>query len=562
MSSKKGWAITGLLVSVLIAGVQRPVSAQNQSAPCTNSRDVRLTNGKIETMDTKNSVVSEVTIQEGRFAFVGPVGSHKLNPCTKVIDLHGRTVVPGLIDNHNHYVLFGSRPGHDVQLESATNIAQAMELLKSRAQTISAGGWVSTIGDWAPRQFTENRSPTLAEIDQAVPDHPVLLIPGNGAAVTNTLGKKYFEGKDIAVSADGVIAGGQPTANALAALRTLQSPEDELAGYEYAQSYALSYGLTTSADMGYFALPSSTGLLDDATADGIASLDLWTGYNAIMAMDTQHRLTERVRLFIIEQDKTKDLPLLKQRLLNTFPNFGDDMLRVSGIGEFATNWFGFNWRKGERPDNFEDALQLVAQHGWAFQQHTLSPEEVKFTADTYAKVNQTTPIADLHWSIAHVPSMDADTMEEMKKIGVGLALHGYRYLGGAGNSPHPVGPPYKTALASGIRVGAGSDAGDFFVINPWPNIYYIVTGKDVTGKVINDGEQVDRQQALRMYTADNGWFFHEEDQLGSIEPGKLGDLVVLSADYFDANKVPDEEIRNLKSVLTVVGGKIVYDKLQ
>jgi len=265
-------------------------------------------------------------------------------------------------------------------------------------------------------------------------------------------------------------------------------------------------------------------------------------------------------LFIIERDKDQGVPLLKQRLLNAFPNFGDDMLRVSGIGEFASTW-SVNWKAGERPGNFEEALKLVAQHGWAFQQHTISPEEVKFTADTFAKVNQTTPIANLHWAIGHVPQIDAQTINEMKQIGVGLALHGYRYLGGAGNSPLPLGPPYRTALASGIHVGAGSDAGDSFNIDPWTNIYYIVTGKDVTGKLVNDGEQATRQQAIKMYTADNSWFFHEENQLGSIEPGKLGDLAVLSADYFDPQKVPDEQIRNLKSVLTVVDGKVVYNDM-
>jgi predicted amidohydrolase YtcJ len=125
----------------------------------------------------------------------------------------------------------------------------------------------------------------------------------------------------------------------------------------------------------------------------------------------------------------------------------------------------------------------------------------------------------------------------------------------------PAGPPYRTILESGIHVGAGSDGGDISEIDPWFDIYYMVTGKDITGELINVGEQVSREQALRMYTAENGWFFREENDLGSIEPGKLGDIVVLSEDYFDTQKVPDEEITRLKSVLTIVGGRIVYSDM-
>jgi predicted amidohydrolase YtcJ len=563
MGVKKCFLRMALLAGLaLAAGVTAHAQAQANSDPCANSRDLRLTNGKIATMDAKNSMVSEVTIQEGRFAYVGPAGGHKLNPCTKVIDLHGRTVVPGLIDNHNHFVLFGSRPGHEIQLENANTIAQAMDMLKSRAATTPSGAWVTTIGDWATRQFAENRYPTVAELDQAVPNNPVLLMPGGGAPVTNTLGKKYLESKGVTVSDAGIIAAGAQAAKALNELRALWTLKDEMGGYEYAQEFMLSYGLTTSVDQGYFALPSSTDVMDDAISDGIASLDLWHGYDGITAMDRENKLTERVRLFIIEQDKNKDVPILKQRLLNTFPEFGNDMLRISGIGEFASNWFGFNFKAGQHPDNFQDALEMVAKYGWNFQQHAISLEEVKFTAQTFLKVNEVTPIASLHWSIGHVAQIDPETIDEMKGIGAGLALHGYRYLSGAGNSPLPLGPPYRTALKSGIHVGAGSDAGDFFVLDPWPNIYYIVTGKDVTGKLVNDGEQLDREQALRMYSSYNPWFIHEEDKLGSIETGKLGDLAVLSADYFDPKKVSDEDIKSLKSVLTVVGGKVVYNKLQ
>jgi predicted amidohydrolase YtcJ len=544
---------------MLLVALAAAIPAAGQDA-CSWSRDVRLVNGKIHTFDAQDRVVNEVTIQEGRIAYVGPLGNHKLNPCTKVINLHGRVAVPGLIDNHNHFVLFSQRPGYDVMVETATNIPQAMAMLKERSRTVPAGAWVTAIGDWIPRLFKENRLPTLAELDQAVPDHPVYFATF-GPAVTNSLGKKFFESKGIAVGATGALAG--PAANAaLGLLRKMQSPEDRIRSAEYAQSYALRYGLTTSVDMGVFADPGSPDLQDDFTFPGIASADPWTVYDQILALDHQHRLDERVRLFQISMDKTMELPLLTERLLNLFPDFGDNMFRVSGIGEFASPWFS-NFAGGQHPANYEAALQLVAKHGWTYQQHTLSLAEVQFTAQTYEQVNAVTPIARLHWSIAHVPSIDPQTIQAMKAIGVGMALHGWKYLQGGQGTPagQPAGPPYRTLLESGIHVGAGSDAADISILDPWYEIYYMVTGKDCTGALINAGEQVTREQALRMYTADNGWFFHEENELGSIETGKLGDVVVLNDNYFDSQKVSDEGIKQLKSVLTVVGGRVVYNDL-
>lgn len=548
-----------LLLFTLLALLAIPVRASAQDA-CSWSRDVRLINGKIHTFDAQDRVVNEVTIQEGRFAFIGSAGSRKRNPCTRVINLHGRTVVPGLIDNHNHFVLFSQRPGYDVMVETATTIAQAMAMLKERAQTAPAGAWVTAVGDWTPRLFAENRMPTLAELDQAVPDHPVFFATF-GPAVTNSLGKKFFDGKGIPVAENGALQG--PAANAaLGELRKMQTLDDKIRSAEYAQSYALRYGLTTSVDMGVFADPNSPDLQDSFTFPGIASGNPWTVYDQLVALDHQRKLDERVRLFIISMDKTMALPILTERLLNLFPDFGDGMLRVSGIGEFASPWFA-NFAGGQHPENYEAALQLVAKHGWTYQQHTLSLAEVQFTAQTYEKVNAVTPIADLHWSIAHVPSIDAQTLRSMKTIGVGMALHGWKYLQGSQGTPagQPAGPPYHTILETGIHVGAGSDAGDISILDPWFEIYYMVTGKDCTGALINSGEQVTRQQALQMYTADNGWFFHEENELGSIEAGKLGDLVVLSNDYFDPQKVSDEAIKQLKSVLTVVGGRVVYNDL-
>jgi predicted amidohydrolase YtcJ len=521
---------------------------------CTDARDLRLVNGKIATMDSRNTIVSEVTIQEGRFAYVGKPPNSRLNPCTKVINLAGRTVVPGLIDNHNHIVLLGMRPGHDIRIETAASIAEVQALLKKRAQALPSGAWITTLGDWNIKQFAERRLPTLAELDAALPSNPYLM-NGGGGTVTNTLGKAFFEAKGITVSADGVIANSAFLA-ALNALRATQTFADMKQGTLDAMAYVDSVGLTTSVDMGAFNLPGSPDLQDAAVADTVESLNPWTMYDAFLALHRERRLTHRLRIFFLTQDTRPNVPTLKQRLLNAFPDFGDNMMKISGIGEFAVAW---RVQGGATPTNYETALQLVAKQGWAFQQHTLSLNEDRFTTSTFEKVNSVTPIANLHWSIAHVPKIDRPTLDRLKAIGAGVALHGWLYLGG---TPQNGGPPYRTILDSGVHAGAGSDAAAVSVFDPWLIIYYMVTGKNSAGELINPGQQITRLEALRLYTSENGWYTHEEDQLGTIEPGKLGDLVVLTGDYFDSAKVPDEAIKKLRSAMTVIGGKVVYNGMR
>lgn len=524
--------------------------------PCAGARDLRLINGRIVTMDARNSIVSEVTIQEGRFASVGR-STGKLAPCTRTINLGGRTVVPGIIDNHNHIVLLGMRPGHDIRLETASSIAEIQSMLRARARTVPAGAWITTLGDFNIKQFAEKRLPTLAELDQALPSNPYIMNGGGGTAV-NSLAKRFFETKDIAVSPTGVIANGKPFLAALNALRAIQTFDEEKQGTLDAMAYVHSVGITTSVDMGAFVIPGTPDEQSAQANDGLESLNPWTMYNAFLALHREHKMTERLRIFFLPTDTAMDTPILKERLLNTFPDFGDDMMRTSGIGEFATAW-NYRWAAGEHPANYEAALQLVAKYGWAFQQHTLSLAEDQFTTSTFEKVNAVTPIAPLHWSIAHVPRIDRPTLDRLKAIGAGVAVHGWLYLSGA---PGRGGPPFRTILESGIHAGAGSDAAAVSVFDPWLEMYYMVTGKNSAGELINDGQQISRLDALRLYTADNGWFTHEEDKLGTIEPGKLGDLVVLSADYLDPKKVSDEQIKQIKSVLTVIGGQVVYDALR
>jgi predicted amidohydrolase YtcJ len=550
--------IRGLLAlsaaSALFAAILSAQSRPSQIDPCAGARDLRLTNGRIVTMDRGNTTANEVTIQDGRFTAVGPRGNQRLSPCTREINLRGRTVVPGLIDNHNHIVLLGIRPGYHTPLEGTASIAEAQAVLKARAKTVPAGAFITSMGGWNQAQFAEKRLPTLAELDAATSDHPVLVFQAfTGPAATNTKGKAFFQGKGVAVSDTGQIGANAPSLAALNALRAAQTFEDKKRGTQDALAYSASVGVTTNADMGAFNLPGTPDLQGSFEADTLASANQFTMYDPVVALHRDGKMTTRLRVFFLTMDTRPEVPVLSERLRNDFNGFGDDMMRISGIGEFASSWPLFGQKP---PENYQAALSRIAKAGWAFQQHSLSPAENELTVSTFEAVNKETPIANLRWSLAHVGAVDEKSIARLKAIGAAIAVHPFQFLAGGRG-----GPPLRTLVDSGIKLGAGSDSAQISTLNPWLVISYMVTGKALDGSLINAGQQLTRMEALRLYTAENGWFLKEEATLGTIEPGKLADLVVLSDDYFDPKRVPDDAIRKLKSVMTVVDGKVMHNTM-
>jgi predicted amidohydrolase YtcJ len=549
-----GLAVGALAITTALAYAVQ--SSRSIAAPCDNSRDLRLVNGRFFTLDKPNTTATEVTIQNGRFDTIGPIGNRTLNPCTKVVDLGGRTAIPGIVDNHNHIVLLGLRPGHDTRIETAASIADVQAIIKARAAGVPPGEFITAMGGWNSAQFVEKRLPTLAELDAAAPNHPVIVYQGfTGPAATNTKGMAFFSAKNVMVSPAGAIAANAPSVAALDALRAVQTYEDKKRGALDAMAYSASVGVTTNVDMGAFVIPGLPDIQDSFVFNGLASQDPFHMYDAFAELHQQGKISTRLRIFFLSMDTEPNVPLLNQRLLNMFKDYGDDMMRASGVGEFATNW-----AVGGAPPaqaTYTAALSLIAKQGWAFQQHSLSAAEDELTISTFEAVNGTTPIAKLHWSVAHVPRIDAAKISRLKTMGAGIAVHPFQYLNAMGG-----GPPLRTIVDSGIHVGAGSDSAQISTLDPWLMIYYMVTGKNAAGVLVNGGQQLTRIEAIRLYTVENGWFFHEEDKLGSIEPGKLGDIVVLSDDYFDSAKVSDEGIKKLKSVLTIVDGKIVYNELR
>jgi len=533
-----GSRIGAALALLLLPAV---VSAQ----PCPAGRFLLLTNAKIHTMDAKRTIVSKVRIANGRFAEVGDAAS-ATGGCTDTVDLRGLTVIPGMIDNHFHVQLVGSRPGYETRtIETAFSIADAQNVIRERATGVPAGAFITAIGGFMPRQFAENRMPTLAELDAAAPRHPVYLhVTFNGPAATNSLGKKFFESRGVKVSEAGVIEQNGPSWDALDALRANWTLADTKRTMRQVFEYFNSVGLTT--------VHSVLGSQERGPAQYFGTSD----HRPMLELKKEDALTLRLRLYFNtgpRVDGKPGNPELRDVLDNQFSDFGDDMVKTAGVGEHIVDWP----LEGAVPlgEEYYQSVRLLAQRGWQLMEHSFNDANHVARADVWERVSREFPIGNLRWSIDHVNTIEPKTLNRMKALGVGVRAHGWRFLAG---TPGQAGPPYRMLLDSGIRVGTGMDGAQAAPINPWLNVYYMVTGKNVRGELINDGQQITRQEAVWLYTAANGWFSREENTLGTIEVGRLADLAVLSGDVFDPKAVPDEAIRRVHSVLTLVGGKVVH----
>ena len=199
----------------------------------------------------------------------------------------------------------------------------------------------------------------------------------------------------------------------------------------------------------------------------------------------------------------------------------------------------------------------MAERGWIYKQHLISLAEQKEHLRVWEEVNRSVKLADLHWSMEHCYGMDRETLNRAIDLGVGIGSHSSPYLG---DRPNPPGnPPFRMIMDSGIVMGGGSDGARISAMNPWVMLFYAVTGRNYAGKMINPDQTISRGDALRIWTAPQGWFCREEKDMGGIAVGKFGDLAVLSDDYFDERAVSDEDIRHITSDLTIVAGKVVHD---
>jgi predicted amidohydrolase YtcJ len=512
-------------------GVERVLAQAPRTAAPDDTTDLLIVNGSIHTMDAVSRVVSQVLIRNGRFAAVGNdvSGQRAQGRSVRRIDLKGKTVIPGIIDAHNHIVLVGNRPGWHTPLEHVFTIPDAIGALKKRAAGVPGGEFITTIGPLAAMQFPEQRLPTLAELDAV--DRPVYIQAAQGGARTNSLGKTWLESKGVAVGADGAIVG--PALNlALKTLRQeLLTPATRKRGAHDALQYYASLGITTHRDCGAFHAEGPEG--------GVASENVYTMHNPFLALHREGLMPARLRIEFLHQDPPNanpPLPTLGPRLRNSFPFFGDEWIKTGGIGEFTGGGV--------------DGLRAIARAGWRGEDHTLNLAGVTQLIKDRETVNAEIPIGNLRWIISHIPAFPVELADRANAMGIGV-LVGW----GPTRTGTNVGPPYRMLMTHPIKKGYHSDGGDITVINPWPNFYTIVTGRNLAGQQILGDQTLTRQEVLWLATAANKWFIWEDD-LGSIEAGNRADLAVLDRNCFT---VADEDLKGTRSLLTVVGGRIVHN---
>jgi predicted amidohydrolase YtcJ len=531
--------------------------------------DLILHNGKISTLDPKKPEVESLAVENGRVTKVG-MNSDILasrGPNTRVVDLGGRRVIPGLNDSHLHLIRGGLNFNMELRWDGVPSLADALRMLKDQARRTPPPQWVRVVGGWTEFQFAERRMPTLDEINDASPDTPVFVLHLydrallNGAALRACGYTKHTPnppGGEIQRDKQGNPTGlliARP--NAMILYATLAKgpklpPEQQINSTRHFMRELNRLGLTSAIDAG--------GGFQNYPDD----------YKVVEDLHQRGELTVRLAYNLFTQRPKQELDDFAKWVKMTKPGAGSDFYRMNGAGEMLTfSGADFEDFLEPRPDlpaaleqELTQVVRLLAQHRWPFRLHATYDESISRFLDVFERVNAEIPFAGLRWFFDHAETITEQNLERVRALGGGIAIqHRMAYQGeyfiaryGAEAASHT--PPVAQMLKMGLPVGAGTDATRVASYNPWVSLYWLVSGKTVGGKTLYpQANRLDRTEALRRYTQGSAWFSGEETKKGALMPGQLADLAVLSADYF---AVPENEIKSLESVLTIVDGKAVY----
>lgn len=529
--------------------------------------DLILHNGRITTLDARQPEATSLAVKDGRIVVVGDAAQQQRGANTAVIDLKGRRVIPGLNDSHIHVVRGGLNYNLELRWDGVPSLADALRMLKEQARRTPAPQWVRVVGGWSEFQFKERRLPTLDEINQAAPDTPVFILHLYAQALLNRAALRAVGyTKDTPDPPGSVIQRdkqGNPTGlliakpNALILYSTLaKGPklgfDDQVNSSRHFMRELNRLGVTSVVDAG--------GGFQNYPDD----------YQVIEQLHRDGQMTVRIAYNLFTQKPKGELADFQNWAKVVKPGQGDDYYRHNGAGEMlvytAADFEDFLESRPEMAATMEEELKqvvtLLAQNRWPFRLHATYDETIERALNVYEQVNKEAPLDGLHWFFDHAETISDRNIERIRALGGGIAVQhrmayqGEYFIDRYGQAPAKRTPPIKRMLELGVPVGAGTDATRVASYNPWVALYWLVTGRTVGGtQMYDDANRLDRMEALRLWTVGSSWFSTEEGKKGALAPGQLADLSVLSADYFS---VPEEQIKAIESVLTMVGGKVVY----
>jgi predicted amidohydrolase YtcJ len=532
------------------------------------SADTILHHAKIAT-NAVPTFVEALAINAGKIAAIG--GEQEIfqlrGPKTRVIDGRGRTVIPGLNDSHMHPIRGGLNYNMELRWDGVPSLADALRMLKDQAARTPAPQWVRVVGGWTEFQFAERRMPTLDEINDAAPDTPVFILHLydrallNGAAlraVGYDKNEPNFPNGQVEYDGHGNPTGlllAMPNANILystLAKGPKLSREDQINSSRLFFRELNRFGITSAIDAG--------GGFQNYPDD----------YQVVSELHQNGELSIRLAYNLFTQKPKRELSDFQRWTTMTKPGEGDDYFRVNGAGETlvfsAADFEDFLQPRPDMVPLMESELKAVVSHlvanRWPFRLHTTYNETIERALNVYEEVNREIPFAGLHWFFDHCETISDRNIERVKALGGGIAVQnrmafqGEYFVERYGATQAKRTPPIRRMLELGVPVGAGTDATRVSSYNPFVSLYWLITGKTVGGlSLYGEDNRFDRSEALKLYTMGSSWFSSEDGKKGALAPGQLADLAILSADYFS---IPEEEIKQLESVLTILGGEVVY----
>ena len=565
--------IAAIILAVAAAGSASRIASAQQSQPA----DLIVTNAEVHTMDEQRAQATAFAVRGGKFIAVGGEEQMKAyrGDDTHVIDAKGRTVIPGLNDSHAHAIRAGRFYNLELRWDGVESLERGVSMIREQARRTPSGQWVRVVGGWSPHQFKEKRMPTIKELNEAAPNTPtfVLFLYSKGMinrAAVQALGlneqTKNPEGGRYEFVDGGAILHAEP--NPLILYQMIAKPPQ------------LSVEDQVNSTLHYFRESNRLGLTSviDAGGGGHA---FPKDYASSQALAGQGEMSIRIAYYLFAQTQGKEAEdfrnwTSKYEAGKNGAKGLEHGYEVEGGGEFLAHAVG-DWENflADRPDlnarkaagqdpagDLYEIATILVKKSWPLRQHATYGESVKLIMDVFEKVQKEQGRFAPRWAIDHGETIRDEELARIKAMGGGIAIQARMAFGGEyfleryGKEVAAYAPPVRRMLEMRIPVGAGTDGTRVGSYNPWPALYWLVSGKTVGGtQVFADDNRLSRDEALRLFTVGSAWFSQEEKVKGRIAPGQYADFVILTEDYF---RVPEERIKNIESVLTVVGGKIVY----